>query len=299
MNYLYHILIYLNIYIIISLSLNIAFGYCGLMTLAHAGYFAVAGYTYAIVSLKFGLGFLPALVLAVLVTTILSLLISIPSWRFRGDYFLMMSLAVQVLLFSALYNWSSPDAPLGTWKNLTNGPFGIAGVPRPVIFDIELDTIEYVLVLATVLMLVSLAIAWLLGNSPWGRLMKAVRDDELAARGLGKNARMVKTKAMAVSCGLVAIAGVMYVSHVGYMDPSSASLDESILIFCMVLVGGAGNIRGPVLGAITLVAIPEILRFLNISDASAANIRLLAYGLLLVIMMRWRPQGLGGEYRME
>jgi branched-chain amino acid transport system permease protein len=140
---------------------------------------------------------------------------------------------------------------------------------------------------------------WLFSSSPWGRLLKAMRDDELAARGLGKNIRLVKVQAFAVACGMVAVAGTIYASYVSYIDPSIASLDESILMLCMVIVGGGGNFRGPLVGALVLLSIPELLRFVNIPDVMAANIRLMVYGLLLVLMMHFRPQGLAGEYRLE
>jgi branched-chain amino acid transport system permease protein len=130
-------------------------------------------------------------------------------------------------------------------------------------------------------------------------LLKALRDDELAARGLGKNTRIAKVQVFAIASGMVAVAGALYAAYVGYIDPSAASLDESVLFICMVIVGGVGNFRGPLVGALMLLAIPEALRFLAIPDAIAANLRLMAYGVLLVVMMHFRPQGLAGNYRIE
>jgi branched-chain amino acid transport system permease protein len=126
-----------------------------------------------------------------------------------------------------------------------------------------------------------------------------MRDDELAARGLGKNTRLLKLQAFFIASAFVAIAGGMYASYVSYIDPTSFTLDESILMLSMVIIGGTGNFRGPIVGAITLIAIPEILRFMQFPDTIAANIRLLAYGLLLIIMIHFRPQGLAGEYRIK
>ena len=142
-------------------------------------------------------------------------------------------------------------------------------------------------------------VLWRLQHSPWGRLLLVIRDDELAARGLGKNTRLVKLQAVAIASALVAVAGALYASHVRYLDPSSAALDEGILMLSMVIVGGLGNFKGPVVGAFTLVALPEILRFLQLPDAQAANLRLLIYGLLLVLMMHFRPAGLAGSYRLQ
>lgn len=299
MNYLLHLLIYFNIYVILALGLNLVVGYCGLLTLAHAGYFAVGAYAYALATLKLGCGFIPASLLAISAGALLSLAISLPAWRFKGDFFVMVSLAVQTLIFSLLYNWFNPGSEPGSWSNLTNGPFGLAGISKPVIGSIKFATIGNVASLSTVISILSAVLVWMLVASPWGRLLKAIRDDELAARGLGKNTRLAKMQAMAVACALAAMAGAIYSSYVSYVDPSSASLDESILLLCMVLVGGAGNFRGPLVGALVLLAIPEFLRFTHFPDAVAANARLLAYGGLLVIMSHFRPQGLAGEYRLE
>lgn len=299
MNYLLHLLIYFNIYAIVALGLNLVVGYCGLLTMAHSAYFAVGGYTYALVTLKLGWGFLPAAALAMFVGGVLSLAVSLPAWRFRGDFFVLVSLAVQTLLFSLIYNWSNANSPPGTWRNLTNGPFGLAGIHKPDIFGIKMDTIGSIAALSTLLMLVSAIVFWILKRSAWGRLLKCMRDDELAARGLGKNVRLAKVQGLAFACAFAALAGTIYSSYVSYIDPSSASLDESILMLSMLIVGGTGNFRGPLVGAAVLLAIPEILRFAHFPDAVAANLRLLAYGLLLVIVVHWRPQGLAGEYRIE
>ena len=299
MNYLLHLLIFFNIYVIVAMSLNLVVGYCGLLTLAHAGYFAVGAYTYALATLTFGCGFICAALLAVCVAAVLSLALSLPAWRFKGDFFVMISLAIQALIFSLLYNWFVPNGPPGTWSNLTNGPFGLASISKPAIAGITLTSIGGIAVLSSLLALLVAAFVWMLVFSPWGRLLKAMRDDELAVRGLGKNTRLAKTQVMAIACGLAGLAGAIYSSYVSYIDPSSASLDESVLMLCMVLVGGVGNFRGPLVGALVLLAIPEILRFAQFHEAAAANIRLLAYGGLLVVLTHFRPQGLAGEYRIE
>jgi branched-chain amino acid transport system permease protein len=299
MNYIYHLTIYLSLYAVVAMSLNMTVGYAGLMTLAQAGYFAVGSYVYALVSLKLGWGFLPALFLAVAISAVLSLAVSLPAWRLKGDFFVMASLAVQALILGAAGNWSSTDAPFGTWKNLTNGPSGLGGVPRPAMFGIEFDTPGSMALLSVLLAGLCLLLGWVILNSPWGRALKSMRDDELAARGLGKNVRLLKLQVFAVACGMAAVGGVIYASYVSYVDPSIALLGHSILMLCMVIVGGAGNFRGPLVGAFILVLIPELLRFVNIPDAVASEGRLMAYGVLLIAMMHYRPQGLAGIYRIE
>jgi branched-chain amino acid transport system permease protein len=299
MNYFLHLLVYFDIYLIVALSLNLIVGYCGLLTLAHAGYYAIGAYAYALLALTLGWGFIPAALAGALIAAVLSLAISLPSWRLRGDFFVLATLAVQALIFSALYNWFSADAPLGSWRNLTNGPFGIPGIPRASIFGWQIGAPLAFALFATGVAAICAFILWRLKSSPWGRLLTAMREDELAARGLGKNTRMAKVHAIAISGGMVAIAGALYAAHVRYIDPSSASLNESILMLSMVIVGGLGNFRGPIVGAAVLILLPEALRFLNLPDAQAANLRLLIYGLLLVLLMHFRPQGIAGQYRVQ
>lgn len=299
MNYALHLLVYFDIYLIVALSLNLVVGYCGLLTLAHAGYFAIGGYAYALLSLKLGWGFVPAMTAGAAISAVLSLAIALPSWRLRGDFFVLVTLAVQAMIYSALYNWSSANAPLGSWSNLTNGPFGITGIPRPIVLGWSVSSPHEFALFATVVAGLCALVLWRLSQSPWARLLIAMREDELATRGLGKNTRMAKVFTFQISGALVAVAGALYAAHVRYLDPSSASLDEGILMLSMVIVGGLGNFRGPIVGAAVLVMLPEVLRFISLPDALAANIRVLTYGLLLVLMMHFRPQGIAGDYRIQ
>lgn len=298
MTYLLHLLVYLNIYGILAMSLNIIVGYCGMLTMAHAGYFAVGCYTYALFATKLGWEFLPAAVAGFCLSAVFSLAISIPAWRFRGDSFVLISLAVQQLLFSGMHNWNTHGAEPGTWANLTNGSFGLSSIPKPTIFGYAFSSLESIALLSAGMFLFVVILSRLLLTSPWGRLLKAMRDDELAARSLGKNVRLAKLQAMALSCGLAALAGSLYAAYVSYIDPTSASLDDSVLILCMVLVGGVGNLKGPLIGAFVLILIPELLRFVHIPGAVEANMRLIVYGVLLVLMMRLRPQGLAGALKV-
>lgn len=299
MNYFFHLLIYFDVYIMVALSLNLIVGFCGMLTLAHAAYFTVGGYAYGIVASRLGLGFFPSILIAAFVAAILSLAVSLPSWRLNGDFFVLSSLAVQTLILSAIQNWYSPLSPIGSWGNLTNGPFGISGIPHPFILGLSFDTPPKYSLLATFIVIACISMIWRLKSSPWGRLLLSMRDDELATRGLGKDTRLLKVQAIAFACAFVAIAGVVYVGHIGFIDPSSASLDESILMLSMLLVGGTGNFRGPIIGAILLVSLPEVLRFVQLPDAVAANLRLLIYGITLVVLMHYRPSGIAGVYRIK
>ncbi len=243
MNYALHLLIYLSIYGIVAISLNIVSGYCGLLTMAHASYFAIGCYTYAVATTNLGLDFIPALLLSAAVASVMSLAISLPAWRLKGDSFILVSLAVQQILFSLCQNWTTPGAKPGTWANLTNGTFGMSDIPKPTLFGFHLSDIGSVAALSIAMLVTCLLLSRLLLLSPWARLLQSMRDDELASRGLGKNVRLAKVQAIAISCGMAALGGALYASYVNYIDPTVASLDESMLVLCMVLVGGSGNFR--------------------------------------------------------
>lgn len=289
MNYILHLLVYFEIYAIVALSLNLLIGYGGLLQVAHAAYFGIGAYASALAVTKFGVGFLPSLLISATVSGVLSFLVSLPAWRFRGDYFVMMSLAVQVAVYATIYNWTG----------LTNGPFGLTEIPRPNVFGSVFATASDVFALYGVIAALFAGLLTVLTMSPWGRSLQAMRDDELAARSLGIETRTLKVQAFLIAAAMVGVAGGMFAAYLRYIDPTSFSLDSSILMLSMVIVGGTGNIRGPLIGAAVLVGLPELLRLVAIPDAVAANVRLLAYGLLLVLMMHWRPQGLAGKYRFE
>lgn len=289
MNYLYHLIIYFEIYAIVAMSLNLLIGYGGLLQVAHAAYYGIGAYAAALLWTKLGWGFFPGLAVGAFAAGVMSLLVSLPAWRFKGDYFVMISISVQTLIYATLYNWTE----------LTNGSFGISGIARPVIAGYSFVTTGSITVLYGVLVLGLGMIMALLKWSPFGRALQAMRDDELAARSIGIPVNWLKLQAFALASAMVGIAGGLYASYVSYIDPTSFSLNESILMLSMVIIGGTGNVRGPLTGAAVLILLPEGLRFLQLPDAVAANVRLLAYGLLLVIMMHLRPQGLAGTYRYQ
>lgn len=308
MNYLYHLMTFFGIYCIVAMSLNLAVGYVGYVSLAQASYFAVGGYSYALLSRLAGWEFLPSVLFGVSLSVVLSLLLSLPSWRLREEFFILISLTVQVLVFNLICNWTSPDQPLGSFENLTNGTNGVSGIPKPVIAGLKVQSVGGMAALSLLCAGLCASAVWMLVSSPWGRLLKAIRDDELVARGLGKNVRSAKVQAFAISSGMTSLAGALYASYVQFIDHNAASLDDSILFLSMVVVGGTGNFRGPIVGALLLLFMPEVIRFFltHVSIPFVAspeqyipNLRLVVYGLLLVVLLHLRPQGIAGEYRVE
>jgi branched-chain amino acid transport system permease protein len=286
--YLLHLGNIMFIYAILALSLNLLVGYTGLTSLCHAAFFGLGAYISALLAVNNTL-FFGAAGLAIAGTVALSFLISVPSLRLRGDYFVLASLAFQTIVFSVLYNW----------EEVTYGPFGIANIPAPNLFGWRLISPESYLILSGAACIGSAFLLHWLGRSPFGRVLKAIRDDEIAAASLGKNTERFKIAAFAIAAGFAALAGALFAGYLRYIDPTSFGLTESVFILSLIIVGGSGNTMGPLIGTFVLLLVPEFLRMLGIPESIAPNLRLVIYSLLIVIVMRFRPQGLAGEYQYQ
>jgi len=238
---------------------------------------------------KIGFNFFLALIFAILITMVMSLIVSIPSLRLKGDYFVLATIGFQIIIFSVLYNWVS----------LTRGSYGIPGIPKPTFFGFEFGNLTLYFIFTSILVAIIFMVIYLLCKSPFGRALKAIREDEISAKALGKNTTNLKIWSFAFAAGIAAVAGSLYASYVTYIDPTSFAIDESIFILTIVLIGGSGNLKGPVIGAVFMVLLPEVLRFLNIPDTVAPNVRQMIYGAVIVILMRYRTQGIAGEYKFD
>ena len=194
-----------------------------------------------------------------------------------------------MITFAILYNWIG----------LTRGPYGIPGIPSPRIFGLSINSVFSYFIFTLVISSFCGLVFYLISYSPFGRSLKAIREDEIASAALGKNIIKFKITAFAVSAGFAAIAGVLFAGYMRYIDPTSFTLNESIFIISIIIIGGSGNISGPIIGTVLMVLLPEILRFLHIPDSVAANMRQIIYGLLIIVIMRFMPQGISGEYKFE
>jgi len=289
MNYLLHIGIMISIYLILSLSLNLPVGYTGLLSLAHAAFYGIGAYAVTFFMMQAGINFFVAIILAIILSAILSLFVSYPSIRLRGDYFILASFAFQIIVFTILYNWIS----------LTRGPYGIADIPRPNILWMRFDNLYKFLFLSGGMALGVLFIVKRLYASSFGLVLKAIREDELSAISIGKNVNKFKIFAFAISSGIAAVAGGLFAVYMSYIDPTSFTLDESIFILSIVVIGGSGNLKGPIIGTLLMILLPEGLRFLGIPASIAPNVRQIIYAIVLIMLMRFRPQGLAGEYKFD
>ena len=290
MEYVIHIIILINIYIILTTSTNLVVGMVNMLSLGQAAFYGIGAYLSVLAIMVFHWPLIPALFFTMIITGFVSLLISWPSVRLRGDYFVLATLGFQLIVYTVLYNW----------VKVTKGPYGIPGIPSPVLFgNITISGLWPFLALSGFIAILVIFIFASLIRSPFGRALRGVRDDELSMQALGKNVAMLKIQAFAISSAFIAIAGFLYATYVSYIDPTSFNLDESIFILTALIVGGLGNIRGPVIGAIFIILLPEALRFIGMPDSVAANLRQIIYGLALILFMLYRPQGLAGNYAIK
>jgi len=288
-SYLLHILIMIGIYIPLALSLNLIVGYGGLLSMCHAAFYGIGAYTTTLLMVNLHVPFYVSLIAGIVLSSVLSLLIAYPSLRLKGDYFVLASLGFQIIVFSVLYNWVS----------LTRGPYGIPGIPRPTFFGLSLGSIWAFLLFTMIFVAISLLIFYKLYRSQYGLILKCIRDDEMAAIAMGKDTTFYKIWAFVIGSAFAAISGALYAVYVSFIDPTSFTLDESIFILTLVMVGGAGNLRGPLSGVVFLIILPEALRFLGLPDTIAPNVRQMIYGALIIFLMRKRPQGIWGEYKWK
>lgn len=289
MNYLLHIFIMINIYSILALSLNLLVGYAGLLSLSHAAFYGIGAYIGTLSIMNLGIPFLPSVLLAVGGSVLLSFIISIPSLRLKGDYFVLGSIGFQIIAFSILYNW----------VGLTRGPYGIPGIPRPSFFGLTIDSIPAFFIFSLLMAFLCAVLIYIITYSPFGRLLKAIREDETAAEALGKNVTRCKITAFALAAGFAAVSGVLFAGYMRYIDPTSFTMMESVYILSIIIIGGTGNLSGPITGVVLMIFLPEILRFLQIPDTIAANMRQIIYGLLLIVILRYWPQGLLGDHKLK
>lgn len=295
------------LYAMLALGLNIVVGYAGLLDLGFVAFFAVGAYAYALgASPHFGLHLpfwllLPA---AALLAAGAGVLLGAPTLRLRGDYLAIVTLGFGEIIRIFLNNLNAP-------VNLTNGPQGITMI-RPIeiagvsisrtveIGGITLPSLYLYYYLFLLLAILAMVISSRLEDSRLGRAWIAIREDEVAARACGVNTRDLKLLAFALGASFGGVAGALYASFQGFVSPESFGLTESIMILCMVVLGGMGHVRGVVLGAALLVALPEALRHTGPLQRAVfgqvhvepSDLRLLLFGLALVLVARWRPAGL-------
>lgn len=303
------------LFIMLSLGLNIVVGYAGLLDLGYIAFYAVGAYTYALLNSPHLQALLPVwlmyppfvvtIILAAIIACCFGILLGAPTLKLRGDYLAIVTLGFGEIIRIFMNNL---DRPI----NLTNGPQGINHIQRINLFGLDLGkpvqwfgvTFEpvhlyYYLILAFCVLIVIVSLR--LQDSRLGRAWVAIREDEIAANAMGINTRNVKLLAFAMGASFGGVSGALFASLQGFISPESFILMESVMVLCMVVLGGMGHIPGVILGAIIVSVTPEVLRdIINPLQQAIAgrrvvdpeNLRMLIFGLFMIIIMLVRPGGL-------
>lgn len=264
------------LYTVLGMGLNVLVGYTGLVSLGHAGFYGIGAYACALLQVRLEWSFWPALLAAAVFTALIGLLLGLPTLRLSGTYLSIVTLGFCEVVQMILKQWES----------LTFGNYGVRNIPKPELFGYTFNLqnggfYQIIMVLAVLVAIGCLMIK----NSKTGRAFLAIKDDELAATMMGVKTSRFKIGAFVISAFITGLAGGFYsVINNGYIEPTNFVFNISVLIISVVIVGGLGTIRGMVFGSALLLLFPEVFRNLN-------EWRFVVYGLLLVLMMRFRPQG--------
>ena len=276
MDYIYHLITFITFYTILASSLNLFSGYTGLLSLAHAGFYGIGAYTSALLSAHYGLSPFINIFIAMLFSGMVAFAISFIALRTYEDYFVVVTLGIQIIIFSLMNNLTE----------ITNGPLGVVGIESFPFLDSNVGFMLFSMAIA-------LGIYGLLHNfskSHYALNLKGVKEDEVYMQSLGKDVKRLKIEVFVISASIASVAGVLYAHYISYIDPTSFTVDESIFILSIVIIGGLGNLRGAFLASAFMVLLPELLRFVGLPDSIGANMRQIIYGIVLVGVIFWQEK---------
>jgi len=273
-----NIMITALIYVVIALGLNIVVGLAGLLDLGYVAFYAVGAYAYALLNYHFGLSFWVVLPIGAALGLLFGILLGFPVLRLRGDYLAIVTLGFGEIIRLILENWNE----------FSFGPSGIANIPRPSFFGMDLsltDTTRFVYFIMIGLTLFTIFVVNRLENSRLGRAWIALREDEVACQAMGIDKTKTKLTAFALGATWAGMGGVVFAAQTTFINPASFTIWESVIILCCVVLGGMGSIVGVIIGALVIKLLPEYLR-------EFSQYRMLLFGAILVIMMVFRPGGI-------
>jgi branched-chain amino acid transport system permease protein len=263
-------------------------GYSGLVSSATAALFGIGGYLTALFALHYKLDFFVILIAGGVFAAVLGVLVSLPALRLKGDYFFITTMGFTWIITNIMTNW----------MQVTRGPNGLTGIPSPLVFGQVLNSRFLFFILILIITALCIFVANRVCTSPFGRALKGMREDDIALEALGKNITAFRVKTFvfyAIYCGM---AGTIYAYNMRFVDPTAFTSDESIFVLSMVVLGGVGSIKGTLVGVLVLGIISEGVRYVGLPASIAFQARQIIYGLILVLFMIFRPQGLLGQYKI-
>jgi branched-chain amino acid transport system permease protein len=281
MEYLLHIVVVTLIYAALSMALDLVVGHAGMFSIAQAAFWGLGAYSVGVLVVRTGAPFMLGVVVGIVIATLMAIIVSLPTLRLNDEFFLIATFGFQSVIYSVLNNW----------VGLTGGPLGIAGVRM---FGSESVALNLIVIVSSCM--ASCIILFRVATSSFGRVLHVIREEASTCAALGKNPLTFRIKAFVLSACVSALMGALFAAYMSYVDPSSFTVSESILILTMVIIGGAGSTYGPALGAVLLISLGELIRFVGLPAASAANVRQILYGVLMLLTLLVRPRGLAGRF---
>ena len=287
-SYLLHLSIIILIYLILALSLQITLGYTGLLNLGHIAFFGIGAYLTAILTLN-GVNFIFAIFLSAIVTMLIGMILSYPVSKLKGDYLALATMGFAFVMVSIFTNWTS----------LTNGPIGLANIPSPNIIGLEITSNLGFFILTLLFAVLIWFVLKRIIESPFGKVLEAVRDNELTTKIIGKNTIKMKAYAFGISAFFASIAGGLYAHYITYINPTNFNVVNLIPILAIVIIGGLASFRGTIITTIVLVLLPEPLRFIGFPSALIGPMRQFIFALILLLILMYKPKGLFGKVEID
>ncbi len=286
--YLSHLFILVGIYAVLGLSFQLTLGYTGLLNLGFIVFYGLGAYTSTLLTVH-GISFPISFVLAGVVPMLFAFLITLLVNRLQGDYLALVTMGISFIVYAVLMNWTS----------LTQGPQGIAGIGTPVFFGLALGSkYSYLIFVLLLTSFCYFTLKKILG-SPFGKVLEAIRDDELAVRTLGKNVLKMKMIALGLSGFFAGLAGSAYAHYISYIDPDSFAFLQLGPVLAIVMIGGLASLHGTLLAALIIVILPESLRFINLPASVLGPARQMLYAATVLLIIMYRPKGISGRVTLE
>lgn len=286
-NFIIYLLTMVGIYSLLAMSLNFQVGFAGLINFGQVAFFCIGAYTSSLLATKTGIPLLFCFAGGMALSGLFGYLMSIPTKSLKSDYWAIATLATAEVIRLVALNEG--------W--LTGGPFGVMSIPQPLRFLFSRDSYPFFyLILVLICVLLIYFVLSLLSDSPFGRDVKAIRDEEELCLSLGKNTRQIKLQAMVVAGMVGGLAGALFAHYIAFISPENFRPIETFLMWAMIIVGGRGNHAGAILGAGIIQLFNVSTRFIGgyvpLSPGSMASLRMVIIGLLIIIFVSYRPEGL-------
>ena len=288
MDYIIHLLIIIALYIPFAMSLNLIVGHSGILSITHAAFYGLGAYATAILTKFYGFPFFLSMLVGIVISVCIATAIAYSLKKVKGDYYALASIGLSVIMYSLFMNLDS----------VTKGPFGIFGIARPTILGVSFSSSFSFLILTIIIAGLSILILDTIARTHFGRVLHAIREDEDALLPFRYKIHSYKMMVFALGAMFASISGSLYASYISFIDPTSFTLNESIFLLTVIILGGLASTRGVISGVVILTLLPEILRFVGLPNEIAAQTRVILYGCALIYLMYKRPVGLFGKYSL-